>query len=224
METKVFIRNHLALIIPYFIILLFGIVVLIFNSKISIQLFINKLNSPLFDFFFKYITEFGTFILIAPIIIFETFIRYRFAVIAAFSSLLAIVITQILKRLVWYDSPRPKVVFQHLYDLHFVENVHLNSSHSFPSGHTAGAFALFVVLALINKRPVYQLFFLIIALLVGYSRVYLSQHFLIDVVVGSVVGTFSAFTCYFWLNSSKNRSARTYLDGSILTYLKSSKY
>ena len=222
MEIKKFLKSHLALVIPYSVFLLFGIVTLVLYQKTDIHIFINKLNSPFFDLFFKYMTEFGAFILIAPIIIIQAFIRFRIALIAVASSILATVITQILKRVVWYDSPRPKVVFQDLYNLHLVENVKLHSSHSFPSGHTAGAFALFVVLALANKRPVYQFFFLMMAVLVGYSRMYLSQHFMIDVVVGSAVGTLSAFLCYFWLNNSRY-AAKTSLDQPILQFLRSSK-
>ena len=219
MDIKKFLKGHLALIIPYFVILFFCLFMLLVYNKIEINLFINKLNSPFCDYFFKYFTEFGAFILIAPIIIIQAFIKYRYAFIAIAASILGTLITQILKRLVWYDSPRPKVVFEGLYNLHFVENVHLHSSHSFPSGHTAGAFALFVALALINKRPVYQFLFLVIAILVGYSRMYLSQHFLTDVVVGSLVGAFSASVCYFWFNNVKN-SQISFLEKSIFPFSK----
>jgi len=223
MKLKHFLKNHLAIIIPFSVILIFGIVLLLTYSKIDIHLYINKHNSAFFDEYFKYMTEFGAFILIAPIIIIMALFKYRYALMAIASSVLASLIVQILKRIFYTDCPRPKVVFQDIYDLHFVENVHLHSSHSFPSGHTAGAFALFMVLALINKRPVWQFLFLMMAVLVGYSRMYLSQHFLIDVVVGSVVGTASAFTCYFWLNSSRFSNKR-FLDQSILTSLKSMKH
>jgi len=221
MNVKIFLKKHLALILPYILFLMVGLIILLAYSKTDIHLYINRMNTPFLDVFFKYITEFGAFILIAPIIVATAFIRYRYALIAIASSLLATLFTQILKRWVYYDSPRPKVVFQDICDLHLVENVHLHSNHSFPSGHTAGAFSLFIVLALINKRPVYQFFFLMVAVLVGYSRMYLSQHFLEDVVVGSAVGTVSAFISYIWLNSSRNTS-RTWMDKSILTSLEAS--
>jgi len=223
MDYRHFLKNHLAVIIPYSVILIFGIVLLLTFSKIDIHLAINRINSPFFDQYFKCMTEFGAFLLIAPIIIIMALFRYRYALMAIASSVLASLLVQILKRIFYADSPRPKVVFQDICDLHFVENVHLHSSHSFPSGHTAGAFALFIVLALINKRPVWQFLFLIMAVLVGYSRMYLSQHFLIDVVVGSVVGTASAFACYFWLDSYRFREKR-FLDQSILTSLKSMRH
>jgi len=223
MNLKQFLKDHLALVIPFLVIQLFCIVVLIVYSKTDINLNINKLNSPFFDFFFKYMTFFGTFVLIAPIIAYLAFVRYRFALIAVASSVLAIIITQILKRLIFYDSPRPSVVFKSFQNFHFVEDVQLLSKHSFPSGHTSGAFALFVVLALANKRPLYQFFFLMTAVLVGYSRLYLSQHFLIDVVTGSFIGTFSAFVCYFRINKIRNNTG-LFLDKSILSSLKPAKH
>jgi len=223
MNLKDILKTHFVFILTYIFILIVCIIFLILYTKVEIHWFLNRYNSPFWDVFFKYITEFGAFVLIAPIIIYLAFIRFRYAIIATASTLLSTLITQILKRVVWYDSPRPKVVFKDLNDLHLVENVHLHSNHSFPSGHTTGAFALFVVLALIHKRPFYQLTFLMTAILVGYSRIYLSQHFLIDVVVGSMVGTFSAFFCYLWFNNSIS-GKKTFMDKSILSFRKSGKH
>jgi membrane-associated phospholipid phosphatase len=45
--------------------------------------------------------------------------------------------------------------------------------------------------------------FLLLALLIGYSRIYLSQHFLEDVYGGSIVGTVTTFFI-FWLAMKKN--------------------
>lgn len=223
MDVKIFFKKHQAWVLPYAVLLLTSLLVLIFFSKTDIHLFINRLNTPFLDVFFKYMTEFGSALLIVPIIILLAFLNYRYALIAIASSLLGTLGTQILKRLVYDDSPRPKVVFEDLCQLHFVQGVHLHSSHSFPSGHTTGAFALFVVLALIAKKPLHQFLFLLMAVLVGYSRMYLSQHFLSDVVVGSAVGTASALVCYFWLNNA-TYSAKKGLDGSILKLLKPWKH
>jgi membrane-associated phospholipid phosphatase len=128
-------------------------------------------------------------------------------------------LVQIAKRFIWFEAPRPKVFFDKLPDIHYVSDVHLNASHSFPSGHTAGAFALFMALALISKRPVWQMLFLITALLVGYSRLYLSQHFPIDVVVGSVIGTVSALLSYSWFIDSSMKG----LDMSLKTVFSRSR-
>jgi membrane-associated phospholipid phosphatase len=215
MKIKEVFKKHTALILPYLVFLTAGIVVLILYGKRGSLLYINRMNEPSLDVFFTYWTDAGAFVLIGPVILLQAFIRYRYALITAVSSILATIITQLLKREVWYDSPRPKIVFEGMPGFHFVEGIRLNSTHSFPSGHTAGAFALFVALALINKRPIYQFLFFMTAALVGYSRMYLSQHFLIDVVVGSFVGTCSAFICHFWFNNP-TFSLMTVLDRSVL--------
>jgi membrane-associated phospholipid phosphatase len=61
-------------------------------------------------------------------------------------------------------------------------------AHSFPSGHSASAFALFFSLAHITRQRSWEVFWLIMAVAVSYSRVYLSQHFLIDILGGSLIG------------------------------------
>ena len=42
------------------------------------------------------------------------------------------------------------------------------------------------------------------AILVGYSRVFLGQHFLQDVVAGAILGMISALVVYFVIDSRKN--------------------
>ncbi|MDP4276824.1 MAG: phosphatase PAP2 family protein, partial [Bacteroidota bacterium] len=48
---------------------------------------------------------------------------------------------------------------------------------------------------------------LLLACLVGYSRLYLLQHFLTDVVAGSLIGMVSAAFCYWWFTSSFSNKA-----------------
>lgn len=192
-----------ALWLVYGPLLIACIAILLLVDKGSIHLAINRLNSPFADVIFRWITEFGAFPLIAATIVVTLFFRYRIAMTATVATTLASILTQVGKRLVWPDSPRPKVFFADTDLLHLVDGVHLHSAHSFPSGHTAGAFALFMTLAFFAAKPAYKLFFLLAACLVGYSRMYLSQHFLIDVTVGSVIGTGSALLIYAWFSSGK---------------------
>ncbi len=100
-------------------------------------------------------------------------------------------------------EPRPAKVFEGEV-LHFVEGVHLNYVNSFPSGHTATAFALFLFLASLTKNKGLQLFYAIIACLVGYSRTYLSQHFVVDITFGAILGILSYFlSVALFQNSTK---------------------
>lgn len=99
------------------------------------------------------------------------------------------IIVQIIKNLV--SSPRPKLFFEPGQYLFFVDNVSLANNSSFPSGHSATAFAIATALILLMKNKKWQLPVLAAAVLVGYSRIYLAQHFLTDVLVGAVIGSLS---------------------------------
>jgi membrane-associated phospholipid phosphatase len=195
--------NQKTIWLVYGPLLIACIAILMLVDKGSIHLAINRLNSPFADVIFRWITEFGAFPLIAVTIVVTLFFRYRIAMVATVATTLASLLTQVGKRVIWPDSPRPKVFFADTDLLYVVDGVHLHSAHSFPSGHTAGAFALFMTLAFLASKPVYKLLFLLAACLIGYSRMYLSQHFLIDVTVGSVIGTGSALLIYAWFSSGK---------------------
>lgn len=68
---------------------------------------------------------------------------------------------------------------------------------SFPSGHATSAFAVFTCLALLTKNSYLKIIFFIIAVIAAFSRTYLSQHWLVDVTIGSLIGTIAATLFYF---------------------------
>lgn len=72
------------------------------------------------------------------------------------------------------------------------------SDFSFPSGHTMIAFELAVVLLLMlkGKREGVAVFALIMASLIGFSRVYLYVHFPLDVIAGAMFGCVFALLGY----------------------------
>ncbi len=63
-------------------------------------------------------------------------------------------------------------------------------SFSFPSNHAANVFGGVFFLSFIYRR--YAPGLIVIALLVGYSRVYVGEHFPLDVVAGAVLGAVGA--------------------------------
>lgn len=108
-----------------------------------------------------------------------------FALLLSF--LLSGFIVQLIKNFV--SAPRPKIFFENGQYLHFIDGVSHGGYSSFPSGHTATAFAIATVVVLMMKNKAWQIFILTAAALVGYSRIYLAQHFLIDVIIGSLIGS-----------------------------------
>ena len=72
----------------------------------------------------------------------------------------------------------------------FPELVHRPTSYSFPSGHTASAFAAAIALLWHNRKwgiPV-----TIFAALMGFSRIYVEVHYCTDVIAGVVSGAICA--------------------------------
>jgi len=72
---------------------------------------------------------------------------------------------------------------------------------SFPSGHTATAFAIFVVLSF--YYPQGKRVFLTLAILAGIQRIVVGAHFPSDVVVGAMIGIFAGGACTVFTSLSK---------------------
>ena len=112
-----------------------------------------------------------------------------------FAFLLAGLMVQILKNI--FPMPRPKTLLETTGYAHFIDGVTLVGNASFPSGHTASAFATATILSIFTKNKKISLLYLLAALLVAYSRIYLAQHFLQDVLGGSLIGISAALIVYF---------------------------
>jgi membrane-associated phospholipid phosphatase len=189
-----------SFLVPYFLLLLVVTLILAFIPKAQIHIAVNQLNTPLLDHFFKYATYFGDGVVIIPVICLFLLISFRKFFIAICSFLASGLLVQLLKRLVFSDAVRPSRYFQGIYELHLVDGVKMYSNNSFPSGHSASAFAFFICLAYFSKNRLIQALCLVAAILVAYSRMYLSQHFLADIYTGSIIGTSLTLLFIFWFN------------------------
>lgn len=207
-------KENRYFLIPYFFTLIFCVVLLFSFSRAQLHIWSNAANSPFWDQFFKYATFLGDGTVIAILFIALLFVKYRFAFAFLTGSLITSVVVNFLKRLVFTDMFRPSKYFEiyESYQLHLVDGVKMHSLHSFPSGHTATAFNVFFMLALIVENKTLKFFFFLIAALVAYSRVYLSQHFLMDITAGSVLGIGLIIPFFLWFN----RINKTWLDKSLI--------
>ena len=66
---------------------------------------------------------------------------------------------------------------------------------SFPSGHSSGAFVLAVSLGLLVPRA--RIPALVLAALIGLSRIWLGVHYLSDVIAGALLGTAVALAAHY---------------------------
>jgi membrane-associated phospholipid phosphatase len=171
---------------------------LLIHGKVESHMILNAYHTPLLDTFFKYFTEIGGWVpcIVASVLI--LFRKWRIGIVILASQLIATLITTPLKRII--RAPRPSVVLADLgIQLPTSEGVDLHSTLSFPSGHTSAAFAFCLTLAIFCPKIWQKTLFLFLAIMGGYSRIYLSQHFIEDVLAGAIIGLISAYIGYFAL-------------------------
>lgn len=194
---KGILRQNSVFIISWLLFVCLSVLILSFCSKTDFQVWVNGHHSAFFDFFFFYATKAaeGTGVLLLLLYTLFHTRAHLFSLVAGWTS--AALTTQLLKHTLFNAVRRPRTVFKDTPGWHWVDGVRLYESASFPSGHTTDIFALMCLFALWSGKKITGFAALAIALLVGFSRIYLSQHFLPDVLAGSVVGVCWALVWYY---------------------------
>ena len=202
-------------------VVLFGVMLslLLTVPKGELHVMLNGCHTAAGDVFIRLystLAEWPIYVIAAIPLLFKK-VRW-WSIMYLISELSAVLPIQILKRS--FDMPRPALYFGENEIgnvLPLVEGVKLHQHHSFPSGHTSAFFVFFTTCALLlthyytrrASQPTAQrqaahvlslIGLLLLAALGGYSRIYLSQHFLLDVCVGSLVGVSIPCAVYYVLN------------------------
>ena len=134
------------------------------------------------------------------------FYRAGWATFLASNLLLSTIIVQPIKHIVC--APRPLTWFaENMPDvtLPLVEGVRMNHWLSFPSGHTTTFFVLFYSLSIIlcaenvTGKMILSFLCFLCASFGAYTRIYLSQHFALDIFAGILIAVFSTLSLYFFL-------------------------
>ena len=134
------------------------------------------------------------------------FYRAGWATFLASNLLLSTLIVQPIKHLV--NAPRPLTWFaENMPDvtLPLVEGVKMNLWLSFPSGHTTTFFVLFFSLSIIlcaenvKGKTILSLLCFLCASFGAYTRIYLSQHFALDIFAGILIAILSTLLLYYFL-------------------------
>lgn len=170
---------------------------LIINSlvygKIPLFLLLNANGGEWADLFFRFWTNMGDgiwWLILLPLVW-----RFRKSLlplyVAAF--VFSTLFTQIPKKLIFPEMARPTKAIADLSQVHTVAGVELHHTNSFPSGHTATAFTLFLLAVLFFPHRRTVIIGFVLAALVGYSRVYLAQHFPLDLGAGMLAAVLAIF-------------------------------
>lgn len=184
-----------------------AVFLLMYGKKESF-IIINGNYNPEMDLFFQYVTVLGDGIIYIPLVVYSLIWnrKYLLAILAAI--IICTILTHLLKRVIFPHEMRPVSLEIENIIIHKVENVPVHRMHSFPSGHTSTAFTMALLLAAIMENKFWAVLLPVIAFLVGYSRVYLAQHFVTDVCAGISIGIVSAYfslLIYDWYWKKKTR-------------------
>jgi len=101
--------------------------------------------------------------------------------------LISTLLTQFAKNFIFTTAMRPMASGLDATQIHTVPGVEIHTFNSFPSGHTATAFTLFILTTYLFPNKYALSIGIIYAIVCGYSRVYLAQHFPLDLAGGIFV-------------------------------------
>ena len=195
----------LPFLVPTFVLALVLGITLLIIPKAELHLTLCQPHTTFLD---KLVPLFTNLVDWLPYIVVVLLLFYRagWATFLASNLLLSTLIVQPIKHIV--HAPRPLTWFaENMPDvsLPLVEGVKMNYWLSFPSGHTTTFFVLFFSLSIIlcaeniKGKNILSFLCFLCASFGAYTRIYLSQHFALDIFVGILIAIFSTLILYFFL-------------------------
>jgi membrane-associated phospholipid phosphatase len=184
-------------IIPFAVIISVSLFLLGNIGNDSLFLYVNGHYSGFADFLFLTITLLGDGIIAVFLVIILLWVSYREALIFLLITLVLLIVVTVLKNYTFREMDRPLEYFGSKVVLRLVNGYDPPKLCTFPSGHSATAFSVFLYLSFLTKKRIVKFSMFLIACSVGYSRIYLSAHFPRDVVAGAILGVSITLICYY---------------------------
>jgi len=197
----IFLSLQRSFCIAFLIFVLLGFILEIELSKEDIFLFINHHYNSFWDHFFLLYTWLGDGISVLIVALLMCFYKLRNALVTFLSYAYTSIVVQLMK--LGIDAPRPLRYFEGKEHIRVIDGLSVHLYHSFPSGHSISALALATVLAYLirNKKIGWAIF--VAYILVAFSRVYLAEHFFLDIYVGTILGVLLTIQLICWLEGIK---------------------
>jgi len=211
---KKYVRENLWFLLPWLLFVITCSYFCITYNKVDLHLMSNQFVGGWSDTLYLILTSTGDGLIIVIAILILLFFNTRMAIQLSIIFVISSIIAHIFKDIIMTNTYRPYYVFQHLHiKLRVISGMYMNTVSSFPSGHSMTAFSLFAFFAFYIRQNYIKFIFCITAIMIAYSRVYLSQHFLIDILAGSLIGVLTVLLVMAYTNISTkyNMPLRTYL-------------
>ena len=198
-------KHTLPFLVPTLVLALVLGIALILIPKGELHLSLCQPHTPTLDTIIPVITDLVDWLPYLCVVLL-LFYRAGWATLLASNLLLSTLIVQPIKHII--HAPRPLTWFaENMPDisLPLVEGVKMNLWLSFPSGHTTTFFVLFFTLSIIlcaeniKGKNILSFICFLCASFGAYTRIYLSQHFALDIFAGILIAIFSTLILYFFL-------------------------
>lgn len=177
----------------YLVFLSLGLLLLFLFRHGSLVMLINKYSAEWLDLPVLLLSDVGLGSTIAVMAVLLAFFRIRYALMGLFNLAVVGLLTGLFKNVFFQGYLRPISYFGADEFYRLVTTAEANYFNSFPSGHTMAIFAFLSLLACFIKKRRAGVTLFFVALSVGFSRMYLCQHFFVDVYFGSVFGLLATF-------------------------------
>lgn len=149
---------------------------------------IQLIRTPASDFTFKWITRLGE-VWIYFIVAIYFGLHRRFGKVGQVALLGSLVMVLSMALKLYFAHPRPALAWAGFGHMASIPGVTWRATlDSFPSGHTMSGVVIFGWLALRSRNGFFAALSALTAGLVGFSRIYLAEHFLKDVSMGLITG------------------------------------
>lgn len=187
-----------VLFLSWLVVFLIGLIWVTFKPPEAVFIFAKGYYHDSVHIAFRWLTKLGEELgFVLGVILVVLYANKRALAGYVLASLITLIVVWVLKHYVYPDAARPAIYLERLnFEFLHPTDHQLNRSYSFPSGHTTAAFTYFFFVALCSRHIVLTTTCMSLAILTGVSRIYLTQHFVVDVVAGSLLGVFIAVTAY----------------------------
>jgi membrane-associated phospholipid phosphatase len=169
------------------------IILSVLGGKEELFLLLNNDLGRLGDVFFHYATFLGDGIMCVPFAMWIIFYKRKWTPLVISAIIFSTLLVNIGKHYVFENEARPTSAISNQALIHTVEGVELHKTNSFPSGHSSTAFSIYLIACLVLSARYLWLGGFFLALIAGYSRIYLAQHFPLDAGAGMIVAVISVY-------------------------------
>jgi membrane-associated phospholipid phosphatase len=196
--------SHQFFLVPFILLVILASATIEVVGNVELFLGQNRFYSHFADLFFLKITHLGDAALAFAIVILLLRVSIRESLTFLVVTVLLMFLTTLLKRYIFPEIGRPVEFFEFQKVIRLANGYYPPGLYSFPSGHSATVFSIFCYLSLLTKNRAVQFLMFLLALTVSYSRIYLSAHFPVDVVAGSLIGVTITVLAYYFSRKITN--------------------